>query len=291
MYFYVFIDPEIISEATEHGQMGLGRFVEVLKGFRTDCLMAETDLWRVGEEIKGKIKAIALPAERKEILELIIHLWKQGPFVEMKGDGGEEELVKFAVEVGDQFGIDLIFTPSINLPDSGVSWEASTLTNLHSTRFSQTRGNIGKSVRVKKGELSFESICEKHFGKMVAHARKITIVDYALGEYLGGSQYQNVAKWVRWLEFKLECPKQVELVFKTVNNSRTIKSLSNLIRDLNQQVELNLVLNTAAKGDLPHRRFLIVEGKCLDIDLGVDICDEDDKCRSVEIAYTEGRSR
>lgn len=58
MFHYVFLDPQTIQEASDAGEMGLGRLIELLRGFRRDVILVETDAWRVGTEIGERVRAI-----------------------------------------------------------------------------------------------------------------------------------------------------------------------------------------------------------------------------------------
>jgi len=293
MFFYVFIDPDIISEAASHGEMGLGRLVEFLHGLDRDCIVAETDFWRVGDEIKEKVKAIELQHERKEVEELIVHLWKQGPFVVVEGDDGETALLEIAIEHGNRDGLDLILTPKEGAARVGAHWEASSLAKLHATSFSRHRDNLKGGKPFNAGDISIQLLFETCFRKMLYHAARITIVDYALGEYLGGPQYENLPKWIRWIDQNLRSPKDVKLVIRTVGEEgkAELRSLRNLVRDLSNEVDFTIILETKPdKKQLPHNRYLIADSKCLDIDRGIDICDGRGNCRKVAINYA-GRPR
>lgn len=288
MFFYVFIDPDVVSEAASHGEMGLGRLVEFLHGLDRDCILAETDYWRVGEEIKEKVKAIRLHHERKEIEELIIHLWKQAPFVMIEGDDGETALIDLATEHGDREELDLILTSRGDVTRENSSWEASSLARLHTTAFAQSRDNLKGGKSFTAGEVSVAKLFDVCFKKMLRHANRVIIFDYALGEYLGGSQYANFPKWIRWMGSDLRLPKDTKVVIQTVGVDGTpnFRSLRRLVDDLSNEVDFTIILETKSdKTQLPHNRYLVADSKCLDIDRGIDICDEENKCRKVAINY------
>lgn len=288
MFFYVFIDPDVVSEAAAHGEMGLGRLVEFLHGLDRDCIVAETDCWRVGEEIKEKVKAIRLQHERKEIEELIIHLWKQGPLMVIEGDDGETALFEIATKHGDREGLDLILTSKEEAARKDACWEASSLAKLHTTSFSQNRDNLMGGKSFTECEVPVLKLFDICFKKMVFHASRIIIIDYALGAYLGGTQYKNLPKWVHWINRNLRSPKETKLVIQTVGVADTanFRSLRNLVDDLSNEVEFTITLETKPdKKLLPHNRYLVADSKCLDIDRGIDICDEEDQCRKVAINY------
>ena len=290
MFFYVFIDPDIVTEATAENEMGLGRLVEVLRGMDRDCLMVETDYWRVGEELKEKIKEIPFQWEKKQVLELIIHLWARGPLVVMDGDDGEVALIDFALACAAAAGIDLILTPRTDCTATDDCFEASTLANLHRTHFANKRQSIGSGISVREGDMTVDELFEMCFPKLVFHATSIRIIDYALGTYLGETQYQNLPKWVVWLDSHLKNRDDAKLTIMTVAEEGTSNyyCLQEQVKDLNSQVDLEVKLECEDhRSALPHRRYLKVDHIWLDIDSGVDICDLENRCRRVSINYSK----
>jgi hypothetical protein len=89
MFHYVFLDPLTIDEASQAGEMGLGRLIELLQGFRRDVLLVETDAWRVESELGDRVRAIPLQTERKLIMDLLSSLRRSGPLVLLEGDGDD----------------------------------------------------------------------------------------------------------------------------------------------------------------------------------------------------------
>lgn len=287
MFFYVFIDPDTISDAAAQ-QSDLGRLIDLLRSMDQGCLIAETDLWRVEGEIKEKVKAIGFQHERKMVSDLLIHLWRKGPQILMSGDDGESSLIDFAVANAARDSLDLILSPNVIEATPDQAWEASSLPDLHSTRFSQARHNIGAGLSFAERSTLSDEFFSKCFGKLIKHAQQIVIVDYALGEYYGNDHPANLRRWVLWIDRNLNDPANATLVIKTVGDEAkaALRSLRNDVESLRHEVDLTLKLETvASKSLLPHRRFLVADHRCLDIDRGIDICDSAGQCRGVDIIY------
>lgn len=287
MFFYVFLDPETISDAASE-QSDLGRLIELLRSMEQGCLMVETDFWRVERELKEKIRGIPFQMERKMVGDLLIHLWRKGPIVVMSGDDGETRLVDFALANATRDSIDLILTPNGNDFSPEGTCEASSLQSLHLTRFSETRHNIGAGFSFPAGSTLAEELFSKCFLKLIHHAQQIVIIDYALGEFYGNDHPDNLRRWVRWIDKNLSAPGKTTLVIKTVGDEskRFLRSLKYDVEALRHEVDLTLKLDTVtSKKLLPHRRFLVAEQTCLDIDRGIDICNAAGQCRGVDITY------
>lgn len=284
MFFYVFLDPETISDASAD-QGDLGRLIDVLRSMEQGCLMAETDLWRVDGQLKEKIKEIPFQMERKMIGDLLIHLWQKGPLVVMDNDDFETPLVDFAIANAARDSLDLILTPRATESDAGLDCEISGLQALHATQFSQARHNLGAGLSFPAASTSGEELFSRCFLKLIRQAQQITIVDYALGEYYGNDHPANLRSWVLWIDENLKNPERKTLIIRTVAGQGH-RSLENQIDGLRHEVDLTLKLETVPSKDLlPHRRFLVADQTCLDIDRGIDICDAKGKCRRVDITY------
>jgi hypothetical protein len=289
VFHYVFIDPETIAEVA-HNEAGLGRLVDTLRSMERGCLLAETDLWRLGSELKEKARAISLQNERKLVAELLIHLWKKGPMVVMEGDDGEMALIDFGAANAERDFIDLLLTPSCINPPEGASWEVCSLLNLHASSFSRDRHNLGAGREFSKGSADGHTIFRQCFEKLIRHATEIVIIDYAVGEYYGNDHPSNLRRWVLWMDSHLKNPAEAKLTIRTCGNTSepAFRGLQRHMRDLQNEVDLKLILDTGlSKEQLPHRRFLISDGSCLDIDRGIDLCDAEGNCREVSITYSK----
>lgn len=287
VFKYVFIDPETIA-AVAQDEAGLGRLVDVLRSMDRGCLMAETDLWRLGRELKAKVKTIPIENGRSVVSELIIQLGKKGPRVVMDGDDEEISLIDFGVANAERDSIDLFLTPSEINPPKNASWEVCSLISLHASSFSSDRHNVGHGRAFKKGAATGDAIFCQCFEKLIKHACEIVIVDYALGEYYGNDHPINLRRWVLWIDSHLKNPSETTLTIRTCGDfsNPAFRSLQRDVSSLQQEVDLTLRLDTGlSKEQLPHRRFLIADGSCLDIDRGIDICDSGGNCREVSITY------
>jgi hypothetical protein len=287
VFHYVFIDPESIAEVA-HDEAGLGRLVDTLRGMDRGCLMAETDLWRLGSELKEKAKAISLQNERRLVAELLIQLGKKGPMIVMEGDDWELPLIDFGVANAERDSIDLVLTPSGIHPQEGSSWEACSLLNLHASSFSRNRHNLGAGLAFRKGSVDGETIFCKCFEKLIKHATEMVIIDYALG-YYGSDHPINLRRWILWIDAHLKHASEATLAIRTCEDvdPAGFRSLQRDVSSLQHEVDLQLILeNGLSKEQLPHRRFFVANGSCLDIDRGIDLCDANGSCREVSISYS-----
>lgn len=286
MFHYVFIDPETIAEVA-HDEAGLGRLVDVLRSMDRGCLMAETDLCRLWPELVEKAGAIPMKLGRPMVNELLMQLKKKGPVVFLAGDDYEVPLIDFGVANADRDSIDLFLTPSDIKPPEHAPWEVCSLLSLHASSFSRDRHNLGNGKAFPRGSTTGDVIFCHCFEKLIRHATEIAIIDYALG-YYGNDHPANLRRWVLWIDSCLNNPSEATLTIRTceADSSSALGSLRRDVRDLQQEVDLTLKLDTSlTKEQLPHRRFLMADGTCLDIDRGIDLCDAQGNCREVSITY------
>lgn len=286
MFHYVFIDPETIAEVA-HDEAGLGRLVDTLRSMDRGCLMAETDLWRLGRELVEKAKSIPMKLGRPMVNELLIHLRKKGPVVLMAGDNCEVPLINFGIANAELNLIDLLLTPSDIKPSDNATWEICSISSLHASSFSRDRYNLGNGKAFPRGTATGDVIFRQCFEKLIRHATDIIIIDYALGYYVN-DQPANLRRWVLWINSHLKSPSEAKLTIRTceADSSSALGSLQRDVRSLQHEVDLKLELDISlSKEQLPHRRFLIADGTCLDIDRGIDLCDAGGNCREVSITY------
>jgi len=280
MFHYIFIDPNIIGEAAQSGSMGLGRLIEFLIAMKRDCLFAETDSYRVESEIGDQVRAIESQQDRKEIKELLTSFAQSGPILLMEGDDGETNLVDFVLENADRDQIDLILTPGESDNPEGLSWEKSNLSELHRTRISQTRANLGNGKNFTDGEVDYTTLYSYCFYKLVRHAEVVCIYDYALGKYWNNSQPVNLEWIVRFLRDSAPCLKT--MIIYTDKNEYGAPEKK--IADLQEEVDFTIELKTDI-AKLPHNRYLGADRRYLDIDLGLDLCDQNGRSRGCQIKY------
>jgi len=280
MFHYIFIDPKIIAEAEHAGPMGMGRLIEFLRDMKTDCLLAETDLYRVETEIGEHARALQSQDNRNKIKALLESIWKSGPLLIMQGDCYDIDLVDYAMENGKRELLDLILTPGESDKPEDVTWERSNLTDLHLTSLSQTRTNLACGKNFAEDEIGYLELYKFCFSKLVRHAAEVCIYDYALGEYWGNAQPANFEWLVRFL--RDYAPKLDILVIFT--NEKFSRDVQDKINDLSEEVDFTIELKTEER-NLPHNRYLGAQGRYLDTDRGVDLCRYNGRSRACQIKY------
>ncbi len=284
MFHYVFLDPRTIDEAAQAGEMGLGRLIELLQGFRRDVILAETDSWRVESEIGDRVRAISSTHqhERKLIGDLLIWMRRNGPMMVVEGDDDSEvTLSDFAFSKAVESEIDLILGPG-EIQILGERVIKANLARVHESELSQRRMQITNGMTFAQGSKSFEQLATECFRKLVRHAENIRIFDYALGKYYNNDQPVNLKKLVRFL--RDHAPKLSSLEFVTLPNGSI--SLDRDIRDLRNEVDFSITVEYRQReSDLPHPRYFGADKRYLDIDRGIDLCDANDRCRLTQIKY------
>lgn len=283
MFHYVFLDPETIQEASDAGEMGLGRLIELLNGFRRDVILAETDAWRVESELKEMVLAIPFQTERKMLMDILISLKLSGPQLVIEGDVDlEMSLVAFARCQGSKFDLDLILSPGTLENPSDETWIKASLTNLHGSSFANRRRFLENGRTFPQGNSLFEQIAAQCFSKLVRHADTVRIFDYALGKYYGNDQPTNLKRLVRFLRDHARQLKALHLC----TLSAASKSLKRDIADLQNEVDFEIKLELKEhESELPHPRYLGADKRYLDIDRGIDLCDAHDRNRLTQIKY------
>lgn len=290
MFFYVFIDPEIVRDANESGQDRLNLLARFLKDHLQDCLFAETDLWRVGSEIKEHIRRINFPHERKIITELMAEIGKKNSALVLEGDSYDEALFDFAIRIAGEYQLDLILSPRAYEVIHGQSWECSDLSLLVQTRFEERSYWLRPDIQIQPGTMTSAEFFPRYLGKIVRRSKRIFIIDYSIGQYFGGGHYFNVRKWIKWLDLTVEKPKLCEVQIVTYDGNGahfTANALRQLLDEIRHEVDLQLTLEIKefGKESLPHQRFLGIDSRWIDIGRGIDLFDRNDLCRDIRFAH------
>ncbi len=284
MFYYVFLDPATIDDAVAAGEMGLGRLVELLQGFRRDVILAETDSWRLETEIGERVRAIPdmHQHERKLIGDLLTWMKRNSPLMLVDGDEDSElALAGFARAKAGESELDLILSPGDSELFEGRVIKAS-LAKVHDTEFSRRRMQFSNGLTFAQGTKNFEQVATECFRKLVRHAENIRVFDYALGKYYNNDQPVNLKRLVRFLRDHAAKLQRLELI--TLPDGRV--SLDRDLRDLRHEVDFEIIVDYRAKeSDLPHPRYLGADSRYLDIDRGIDLCDAHDRCRLTQIKY------
>jgi hypothetical protein len=293
MFFYVFIDPEAITEAAQ-SEKDLSHLIDLLLKFELGFLMVETDSYRVGEELGERIKSISGPDEslygdcRKKLGELVIHLWKKTPLVYVDGDDGSSPLLDVILTKAEESQIDIILTSSEKAQQAESSCEICTASDFFRTQASQAHQNLSGGKDYDENQDSHEEFFQFCLAKLVYHADQITIIDYSLGEHYGNDQPLNLRRWVLWINQHILEPERKKLIIKTVSN-RNFNSLKRQIEGLDQEVDLSIeLLPDLTKRDVfHHHRYLIAGRNALNIDRGIDWFFHDGRTRGGRISYTK----
>lgn len=288
MYYYVFIDPEIVPDAVAEGGPALDSLIGILRGFRRGCIMTETDSWEIGMTLGEHVKDIPddFHNERKLLNELVIHHFLKGggPWVVLDTDGDDRPFIEVAIERGTEADLDLLLTPVAPTPSAEDSWESCSYSNFNGTTFSASRDRTSNGYSFREGAIEHEGLFDQCFAKMLRYAEKIVITDYALGEHYNNTQPENMKRWVRSIETVLDSPGSAKVVIRTMRSAHS-RSIETDVEFLKNEVDLELELEFLA--DKVHRRFLVADSHCLNTDRGVDICYDDGTCREFGINYDD----
>lgn len=285
MFHYVFLDPQTIQEASDAGEMGLGRLIELLRGFRRDVILVETDAWRVGTEIGERVRAIpdAFQHERRLIMDLLASLRQSSPLVLLEGDDdGAISLADFAKQKASNAGLDLILSPGELEAPAGAKWIKIGLSRCHDSEFSRKRERMANGLNFTEGSKCFNEVADTCFSKLVRFAEWVRVYDYSLGKYYSNDQPVNLKRLVRFLRDHAKFLKSLEI--HTLSKGRI--SLERDVRDLQNEVDFEIDLRFwEYDSELPHPRYLGADNRYLDIDRGIDLCDAHDRCRLTQIKY------
>lgn len=296
MIFYVYLDPDIFSQAEDNAPYGSQALIAALRGFLQYCCVMEFDDYRVQEAIREKVEAMASSYDRKIITVLLETMAKRNRFIYCLSPDymTNKSDLETMFEQAEQTLIDLALLEAA--PEEGAavpsSLQIATLENYQSSEFEKTRSHLaGVGSTPAPGSMGNEEFLNTHFLKGLKHAAKIEICDRVFGDRFGDNFRYTVQEMIKWLSTVLIDPSNTELHFHCGEPRECTRDflISELEKSRDKHVEglpvhIHIYDTTDNQNPLPPDRFIITDQVCLSIGRGMDFLDRNTgKNRDVSI--------
>jgi hypothetical protein len=204
MIFYVYFDPQIISEALTEGNASVQNLTGILRGLSQNCFLAEFKNFSIVQDgISEKLKDTVGDFDTKALKIVLSRFAKDRLFVECldydytpgatEADMAQKQCVAAL--------LDLLILPETAtvLPENAV--DIATLRNYHSVEFERKRSELAADgATLAVGEMDEDEFFENYFLKALKYARTIVIVDYQLGEKYKSNFDYTLQKFLGWLK-------------------------------------------------------------------------------------------
>lgn len=302
MYFYVFLQPEVFSEASTHGEDAMQNVASILSGFLQNCFLAvfEDDRW--SPSVKETLTAWPETLTRKRIMSLLVQLKKHKRFL-------------YCIQpdyMAEKSDIDCVFDQAASVPldlvlvvetekvrSSSASTEITTRRTYQNTAFEQERSTIAVNGKTcVQGEMEIITFLNFHFARALKHATEIHICDRISGSKSFADNFlYTIEQFISWLGSLLNDPASCKIVFhlgqpKGFGSDHVLEKLATIKKKSlpKSQILLQFYNDVPATQTLPHQRFIMTDQIALNIDRGLDFLDRvTHKCRDTYISCQDSQ--
>ena len=285
MIFYVFMNPEVISDAWTKGDFAVQTLIGVLRGFIQNCAVADFEDYRIQSEIKNQIDGLPDDFDRKIIKSILATLQKRNRFIYcfVPDYTNEQPDLKCVFQQAKECLIDLILLKSLeNGIDTPDGIEAVTLSEYQRSSFEHQRSSLAVDGRTfKGGEHEEYEFLNLNFGKVFQYATRIEFCDKLFGSRFADNYIYTIKilfKWLRGLSIDQE---NCRLIFHCgmppgygkEHIQERISTFKNKCLD-SMNIEIQFYQSAEDEQCLPHDRFVTTDQISLTIGRGMDFLDK-----------------
>ena len=285
MFFYVFMDPGVISDAWIKGDFAVQTLIGVLRGFVQNCAVADFEDYRTQSEIKNHIDGLPDDFDRKIIKSILATLHKRNRFIYcfVPDYTNERSDLECVFEQAEKCLIDLILLKSIpNEFDTPNQTEVVTLSDYQRSSFENRRSLLASDGRTFiGGEYEEYEFLNLHLGKVFRYATRIEFCDKLFGSKFADNYIYTIKILFKWLGGLLSDQGNYRLIFHCgmppghtkEHIQERISTFKNKYLD-STSIEIQFYQSTEDEQCLPHDRFVTTDQISLTIGRGMDFLDK-----------------
>src|SRR6266542_2892069 len=280
MFFYVYLQPEVISVAQKNGALGLQVLISILRGFLQNCCLAEFENYRVQPAIAEKVERLDDNYDRKIIKELFRVMEKRNRFIYCLPNHEEAESeVECAKDQAEEAMLDLLLL--VDEDDEFEMIEVATLFDYQHSEFEVVRSKlVAEGLTLAADALAGKEMLDRYLKKALRYASSIVVCDRLFGEKYAGNYEYSAKVLFQWLEQALADPASCAFTFHCgePDPDAGARDLDTMRRELTgfkvgRLVGFRLKLQlygTDTRDFLPHQRFIITDQLAIAVDPGMD---------------------
>ncbi|MFC1452075.1 hypothetical protein ACFLSJ_01870 [Verrucomicrobiota bacterium] len=283
MVFYVYMQPEVVTEAKEGGPYAVQALIAILRGFLQNCCIAEFDDYR--DSLKTAVNALPEDFNRTELKTVLSKLARLHRFIYcleadyMSGQPWTDQ----ALQQSRACLIDLLLLEAAaqdRRPDGDA--EVCGLATYQNTEFERNRFEVASDGKTfSPGEYGETDFLDIVFLKILRNARgDIVVYDCILGEKFGDNFEHTMKEFFRWIERILPDPNECSLAIhcgtpKKATPAHIKGQLASWRtgRVANMRVQIHYYKAVDGKSLMPHQRFILTDQFAVEVDRGFDFLD------------------
>ena len=298
MIFYVYIEPQIILDASNKGSLALQSLIGILRNFLQNCFIVGFEDYRTQDAIMAHVNNIT-DVQSKILIQSLFKKIKKGSrfiYCLIPDYTSRKKDIVCVVEQASSSLLDLLLVADNRDIEESSAYEIATLETYQFTNFESKRSELVKDGKIwNEGALYQNDFLNENFKKALRFAEKIVICDMILGRKSATANFMyTILTMSRWLGKVLPDPFNLRTLivhcekppgkgdYYVKDQLEKIKRgrLSNL------EIEINFYQKIEDRKSLPHDRFILTNQVAFFVGRGMDfLCEKTKTNRDVTINY------
>lgn len=297
MIFYVYIEPQIILDASNKGTHALQSLIGILRNFLQNCFIAGFEDYRTQHAIMGHVNDITDVQSKILIQSLFKQLSKRRLFIYclIPDYSGEKKDIVCAVEQASSSLLDLLLVADNRDIEESSAYEIATLETYQFTNFESKRSELVKDGKIwNEGALPQNDFLNENFKKALRFAEEIIICDMIFGKKSAAANFMyTILTMSRWLGKVLPDPFNLKRLI--VHCEKPPGKGDYYVNDQLEKIKRGRLSNLKIKikfyqkidrESLPHDRFILTNQVAFFVGRGMDfLCEKTKTNRDVTINY------
>jgi len=302
MVFYVYMSPDVISDANSGGRYAMQTLIGILHGFMQNCFIAEFEDNRMQKKVFGHVNEMPFSDAKKKIMTLLGELKKRRHFIcSLIPDYAIENInISSVNDQADDALLDFLLVGENEIPQIRWKVEAGSLSSYSQSSFASKRSSLAGNGRIlQDGELDQDTFLDEVFKKAFIYTTRIEICDRIFGSKFNDNFEYTFSKLFTWLKNNLIEPNRFEriIIHCEKPNGYTDEHMKERLALLksekwsNMKIEIRFYHREESGKPipaLPHDRFIITDQMAFNIGRGMDFLNRHTKKnRDISINYSK----
>lgn len=310
MFFYFFLDPQIISDCAAEGSDSIEKLESWLEHVSANCFWADFDNWNVQNEIRQRLGSIVGDFSVVRFKKIVEHFWKANLFVNCLAYDytPNTSMGQMAIAEATSAELDILLLGTDEFESNKTNPVVSCLTDVRNTNFHRSQTDFARNGIEESSDAHDESVfMDKYLKKPLKFADKVEIIDYQCGEKYKPNYDYNLGRFLRWLQninqqeptiiFHLGFPSVRE---SDIVNDADLDGLSSneieptKIQKLKEAIQkhapsAHIVVHCYTESDT-HNRYVVTNQVAFFIDRGIDFLNpQTRKNRRISMGIKDGK--
>jgi len=275
MFYYVYLDPDVVSEAVEaKDRHAVPLLVKVLDGFTQNCASVDQYDGRIGKECKAHLVNYQLEYRGKLMSQLARLSNNSKKCLEYPATDNPNP-VDNIVAATKHCDVVLVSASNKEAVEDRLTKtnKVFTLLTYPQSPIEEERHRSMEGTRIKGGAETAESFFDRHFANLALNAEELQIVDRYIGSAGNPENYAfTLNKMFEWLNDRYsDREKPIKIKIHTTNPKRATKQTykEKIPVAAYQGIEVQCIFYEE-KESLPHDRFLLSDLFCISVSPGLD---------------------